>query len=149
MPDPVTTTISSVKLVIDGIKYLKNVDDKWQVADIKNKAADLLCSLADIKISLTEYKELLADKDKEINELKEAMKLKCELIKHADAYYEKNENGKASGDLFCLRCFENTSPRAVHLIFHKGKDIYYNGWICPLCKTIYDFHSANRIEKKK
>jgi hypothetical protein len=79
---------------------------------LKLKLADLISALAEAKIELTEVQETIAQKDKRIAELEEALQSSDSLVRRYDAYYHTDENGQPIGIPFCLRCWENDHKNA-------------------------------------
>ncbi len=151
MADLVTEAYPGINLLRDVLTYLKNLDEKWKIVGIRNRAADLLIEFADAKSALRDLraelgslKSNLREKDERIAEVGTSLVLKKKLMKHKDAYYEKDYHGKPSGDAFCLKCVEDVRPKFSHLVWYKGPKSAEHGYICTQCKTKH--HNAKRIE---
>jgi hypothetical protein len=140
MADPATIAsfFASLKAATDIAKAIRGIDLKVQNAELNLKLADLLGSLADARIAAAELQESLQEKEKEIERLNEAVRLKAEVIKSSDAYFLKDASGKPSGEPFCVPCWE-AKKELFHLthayINHVGC------WICPHCKNTFP-HNA-------
>jgi hypothetical protein len=108
-------------------------DLSLQRAELKLKLADLVSALAEAKIELTEIQETLSVKDKQIAELEDAFQSKDSLIRHYDAYYLADENGKPAGTAYCLRCWENDHKK--HQLVEDAKE--HTKRVCTACGHRY------------
>jgi len=59
----------------------------------------LVGSLADAKVELVELQDVLVANDRRIAELEDAFETKHALVRHGDAYYVADANGKPVGTL--------------------------------------------------
>ena len=109
MPDitAIAAAINGLKTATDIVRYLRDTETAFKTADLKLRIAELTDALATAKLSLADVQDVLLAKDAEIKHLKESLKQKAEVIRHRDAYYEKNEKGQPVGDPYCSYCFEN------------------------------------------
>jgi len=102
--------------------------------------ADLIGSLADTRSAAADLQDLLQEKQKEIDRLNEALRLKAEVIKSGDAYFLKDTNGKPSGEPFCVHCWD-VKKELFHLSHNSGGE-----WICPHCKNTFSHYHIPFIE---
>jgi hypothetical protein len=125
----ITSVLGSVKTATDIAKFLKESDTSLEKAEMKLRLADLIGALADAKLQIVEVKELLSEKDQEINRLIESQKIK-DSIQYEAPYYWLMKNDKKEGP-FCQNCYDNDQK----LIRLQG---YNNGyWDCKTCKSGY------------
>ena len=103
-------------------------------AELRLKLADMMSALAAARIELADVQDELRAKDDAIRALKDALRHRDEVVKHWDAYYGKNEAGKAIGEPYCMMCWERDHA-LYHLIHQLGARTY-----CPVCKTTYGAH---------
>jgi hypothetical protein len=128
--------LSSLRTATEIAKAVKDLDLTLEKAELKLKMADLLGSLADARIAAAELQELLQEKEKEIERLNEAVRLKGEVVKSGAAYFLKDANGKPSGDPFCIHCWD-----AKKELFHLTTNVQDN-WVCPHCRNIFTNYSV-------
>jgi hypothetical protein len=127
----ITAAMTSLKTAMDIAKILKEATTTLEQAEVKFKLADLMSALADAKICVAEAKNALADRDAEISRLNDAFARKHDLVFIGDAYYEKNEYGKATGTPYCPHCWE-VLHRLVHMLdLSMRNDVR----LCPACKA--------------
>jgi hypothetical protein len=98
---PEALTIASRTLELT--KALRDIDHRIELAELKNKAADIYQSMADLKMALVDAHEELQSKDKEIQRLLKEFAFKGETIERHNMIYEKRDNGPV-GFPFCPRC---------------------------------------------
>lgn len=129
----IVSALSGIKAATDIAKLIKDAGVTLEAADHKLQIAELVGALADSKMALVEIQDLLRDKDDQINSLKDSLKTKLTLIRHNDAYYEKDEHGKASGSPYCSPCFEKHN-----IIVHINQNpLKRQTSICPSCKNTF------------
>lgn len=131
--------LNSLKTAADIARTLKESDLSIERAEMKLKVAELMGALADVKIAALELQETLQEKEKEIGRLSEMLALKEEVVRRFSAYYKKGPTGKATGDPFCLRCWESEKK-----LFHIVRDYKGNGNRCPVCSTLYGFFETQQ-----
>jgi len=146
MPDMsvVSTIFTSIKTATDIAKLLKDADFSLEKADLKLKIAELVSALADVKMQTTEMQDVLSSRDLQIKELKDSLELKCKVTKLGDAYYKLNDDGKPTGDPFCLNCWESKN-KLLHLS-SSATGMYIRS--CPSCKTNYNGRGTVPITEK-
>ena len=132
MPDltAITTILGSVKTATEIAKLLKDSDLSLEKAEMKLKLADLVSALADAKIELAEVQEIIFDKDRNIKELEEALKIQNNL-KYEKPYYWIIEKDKKDGP-FCQQCYDN-DKKLIRL-----QDQQNGYWTCSTCKNGFE-----------
>jgi hypothetical protein len=137
MPDItiISTLLAGIKTAFDIAQTLRTTDISLEKADLKLKLAELIDALADAKIGITEINSLVHKKDQEIAKLKDALKLKSNLVRKKGAYFETDENGQARGDPYCSHCWE-TEHIAVHI--HQNPELH-RIMECPHCKSEFRY----------
>lgn len=123
----------AVSTAIEMIKAASAAGDALDRADLKFKLADALNALADAKISVAAARQDLQQAYSEIDELAAKLRLKAEVVRVYDAYYERDADGAGKGDPFCLRCWE-VDHTLIHLI--RG-DRSEPSNVCPACRQKY------------
>lgn len=133
MPDipSLTAAFVGLKTAMDIAKGFRESDLTYDKAEGKLKLSELMNALADAKMSIAETIEILEKKDTEIKSLREALETKRHLTHVKQSYYELDENGNATGDPYCSRCWE-VDFKQVHMV----QDYYKKMWVCPNCKNI-------------
>lgn len=126
----IVTVLNGIKTATEIAKALKDIDISIERAELKLQMAQLISALADTKISAAEIQELVLEKDKEIQELKNMLTIKEKIIRFGDAYYPVNSSGKATGSPYCSHCWESQC-KLIHL-HSKGVNK-----ICASCNTLY------------
>lgn len=102
----------SIKEVVDVVQKLDNMDLYRKVLDLQ---AEILAATS-----------ALQEKENQIKELEEQLRIKGRLARDRGVYWDQDEKGKPAGDPYCSYCWE-TARLAVHLIDRS----------CPHCKTMY------------
>lgn len=133
--------IASLKVGSEIVKGVMAAGQALSEADLKLKLADLMGVLAESKVAVIDANDRLAERDKEIDRLREALRNKDVVAKHLDAYYAKNENGKPAGDPYCMHCFE-VDHRLIHLIRPGRAETKAT---CPHCRNQYDRRNAPKL----
>jgi len=78
----IIAAISHLTTATDVVRYLRDAEQVFKTADLKLRIADLVDALANAKLALTDVQELLSANDEEIKRLREALKLKGEVVRH-------------------------------------------------------------------
>jgi hypothetical protein len=136
----IAAAINGLKTATDIVRYLRDTETAFKTADLKLRIAELTDALATAKLSLADVQDVLLAKDAEIKRLKESLKRKAEVIRHRDAYYEKNEKGQPVGDPYCSYCFENKN-KLVHINQNpknRGQSI------CPSCGNVFHWQRRQK-----
>ncbi|MDO8462348.1 MAG: hypothetical protein Q7S98_05765 [Deltaproteobacteria bacterium] len=135
----IAAALSGLKTAIDIAKALKESDSLLEKAELKYKLAEMITSLADAKIAMVESQELIQNKDKEIEKLKEIFKISGKLERYAYVYYSTDDAGKKIGDPFCSYCYESKQD-LIHVVQDPSKR---RNFVCPACKTETDWHTLS------
>ncbi|HYI63822.1 MAG TPA: hypothetical protein VEW71_02940 [Allosphingosinicella sp.] len=110
---------------------LKDIEKKYDAAELKSELAELLSALADTKSALVQARDEVRDRDEEIERLKSAFHDREELVVGPGDYkYRIDDSGKMVGYPFCPTC-ESTDGRVVQLKQDGG---IINAK-CPVCGT--------------
>jgi hypothetical protein len=144
MPDiaTISAALTSLKAATDIAKFLRESDLSLEKAELKLKLADLVEALADTKMKVAEIQEELIAKGKKIAELEEAFEIKDNLIRHLDAYYVADIDGKPVGLPQCLRCWQDSHKKRGLVYHHSNTTIK----ICTSCGQQYDAWSVPDIK---
>jgi len=134
----ITAALTGIKTATDIAKSLKEIDIGLEKAELKLQIAELISSLADSKISLVEIQEIIIEKEKEIQSLKESMDTKHSYVRKHEAYYLIGENGSPTGEPNCPLCFE-VKHMAIHLVRCTKS---HRVSVCPHCKNEFTRKSA-------
>lgn len=122
------SNIGSMKEIISTIQAAKS---SYKESGLQLEVAKLAALLRENEEELRKINEMMIKKDERIAELESALKDKDNLIRYHDAYYEKDSNGNASGNPFCLGCW-HIKHKKVPL---QRKRSSANTQVCPACKT--------------
>lgn len=128
----VNTAIGIGKAVIDA----KGAVEK---ATLNLQIADLMTSLAEAKSAIVDSQERVREKEKEIEQLNDALTNKAAVKKSGDGYdgyYELDAEGRPRGAPFCMRCYE-VDHKLVHIA--RGARTTDEA-VCPACKSRYNGH---------
>jgi hypothetical protein len=128
---PEALTIASKTLELT--KSLRDIDHRIELAELKNRAADIYQSMADLKMALVDAHEEIQNKDKEIQRLLKEFSFKGETIERHNMIYEKRDDGPV-GFPFCPRCL-TVDGRHIKLAPQQkeGKPAQ-----CPQCKSNFE-----------
>jgi len=137
----ITAALTGLKAAADIARALRDAQTAFDRADLKLRIAELVDALAETKLSLAEIQEALATKDAEIKRLMDALKLKAQLVRHNDAYYEKDGDGRPVGAPYCSACLE-TRHQAVHI--HQNPAERRQS-ICPACKSVFHWQRRDPV----
>jgi len=145
MPDfaTISAILSSVKTATEIAKFIRDGDISIERAELKLKIADLIIALADVKSELVELQETFSEKERKIKDLEAAFEAKDTLIRFNDAYYKKDDAGKAIGSPFCLRCWEN--EHLQRQLVTAAKD--YRTRVCTSCGHQYSDNHTYDIQQ--
>lgn len=147
MPDlaSITGAIAALRTATDVARVLRDLDSTVQTADLKLKVAELTDALASAKLAVVEVQQTLAEKDREIERLSDALRIKDEVVRHQDAYYAKNAEQKATGDPYCSFCFEMR-----HTLVHINQNPRDRSQsVCPNCKNVFHWQRRQNPDAAK
>ena len=132
MLDSINATYGFMRKAIDIANVFKNTENK-------EKVIELIDALSEAKMMIAPMQEMLLNKDAQISELKEQLKIKKTLIYKAPSYYLKLEDGKNDGP-FCQVCHDKDKKLIRLHPYHSvyGEDLKF---ICKVCDKF--FYSKN------
>ena len=138
----ITAALTGIKSATDIAKMIKNSGASIEAAEIKFKLAELIDSLADSKIEIANIKELVLEKETEIQKLNAQLKTKENVIWENPYYFRQLSSGQKDGP-FCQRCYDSEN-KLIRL--HSPNN---NGfWQCKECKNDFKDSSAKRIQPR-
>ena len=119
--------LSGLRRAIEIVKFLEEHAPPTQKEE-GSKFAELVQLLGAIRGQLFEAQTMF-----EVSELEQNLQTTSTLVKLNDAYYEVDENNHATGEAYCMHCWEtNSLKRHLH---HWYENDRVN--ICSLCETKY------------
>jgi len=127
----INAILGSIKTATDIAKLIKESGASLEKAEIKLQIADLIGSLADAKIEISNIQAMLAEKDKEIERLKEKLKSVGTTVGFLGARYLLAENGEPVGNPFCPTCWA-TKKELIPLTKWSNTDQTHK---CGECKN--------------
>jgi len=137
----ITAILNNLKVAIDIAKALRDSDISIERAELKLRLAEMIGALADAKIEVTNIQQLLADKEHELTELKDAFQSKDALVKRYDGYYHMDENGNAVGEPYCISCWQ-TKHKRYNLQYLAGDRTIKQ---CVSCSSKFNARLASNI----
>lgn len=124
----ISTALGHIRVAVDIAKLIKESGISLEKAETKLKLADLISALADAKIQMTEIQQLLLDRDTEIRNLQDQLRLKEKMV-WEPPYYILIENGVKVH--YCQQCYDKN--RASIRLQGRGDGF----WECKTCKNTY------------
>jgi len=118
----ISAALTGIKAATDISKAIMTAGASLEKAELKLRIADLVDSLTDARAKILDIRELLDQKDQEIERLKKREGLKFD----GDVYWLENEDKSEDGP-FCPNCFDDKG-KCVHI--HEDGP----GWFCYVCK---------------
>lgn len=125
----VSTLLGSLKTASELAKLIKDSGVSLEQAEVKLRFAELISALADAKTEVAGIQQTLLDKDEEIRQLQEQLKVKAK-VQYQSPYYYLIDGDKKDGP-FCQHCYDK--DKALIRLQYQGE-----GWWCLVCKNIYD-----------
>ena len=127
----IPAALTALSPAITVVKQLKEIDLKVDEATFKLNIAEATAALAQAKLELLDAQEVIRAKDRELAELRGAMKFRSDnLTRHKGLSYEQKD-GKPIGVPYCPSCEdEGQHIRLVHFFAEPGMP-----WKCPKCKV--------------
>jgi hypothetical protein len=121
--------IAAAKGAIDIAAALRKAEKNLDAATYKAQLTDLIEKLTDARLALVDAKEALAERDAEVERLKEAFQERASLVKgDGDYSYLLNTKGERSGLPICPKCAA-LHHRHIQLKQHVQVDAAK----CPAC----------------
>jgi DNA repair exonuclease SbcCD ATPase subunit len=124
------TALATASQALKLLNDLCGIDKAYDQAELKLKIADLTTALADLKIVLSDARDELNKKQSEIEDLKNLMKRKADLVEVAGYKYDKNTDGQPTGAPYCPVC-EQKLGLLIHIthVLHTQQ--------CPSCQGYF------------
>jgi hypothetical protein len=133
------TAIASVTKGLEVLKVMRDIDKNFDAASYKGQIAELTAALADAKRDLVDAWDEVASREKEIERLKAAFRLRGEnTVVARGLRFEKSSDSSPVGMPYCKRC-ETMDGILIQLASIRGKEGYKA--VCPQCKA--DFGSEH------
>lgn len=129
MPDLVTT-YTSIKAAIEIAKFIKDSGNSLEKAIHESKLSEIICTLSELKI-------VLADKNNEINELKNQLKLRDTMKFENGVMYRVLDDGNKEGP-FCQACYQK--DKVISNLHEYDED----GLQCRVCEKFFRFKPKER-----
>jgi hypothetical protein len=129
--------LSGLKRASEVVAALIRGDVTLEKAELKVKLADVLGELADARTAVIQAREELKDNEREMDRLRDAVRLREEVVRTGDAYFRKDASGSPSGAPFCSYCIEKDG-RFFHLTDHAANRTR----VCPHCKNAVEMRRS-------
>lgn len=126
--------LDSLKTASETLKYLRDVDAKFDKAELKIKVAELAESLSLARSAVLDAKEENETLRAQIKELQNAQNDRANMV-HKDNLYFFRQGEKQVGP-YCPRCFEHEHQRMpVTKLEPAFREL--GQYKCPQCKAVY------------
>jgi hypothetical protein len=126
----ISTALSTIKSAYDLSKLISDSSDSLEQAGIKLKLSELINSLADAKIQISDIKDILIEKDNEINKLKNIIQVN-DALNYEKPYYWMIKDDKKDGP-YCQLCYDKNKQ----LIRLQTQSI--GSWRCLSCDKYFE-----------
>ena len=133
---------NDLKTMMGIVSIIKQAQNSYERAELQLEFGKLADFLRDNEERLRDIERVVIEKDKRIAELEDILKHKNSLIRHEDAYYEKDVDGNASGNPFCMGCWD-IHYKKINLIRNKNSA---NIQVCLSCKNEQNIWRAPPIK---
>jgi hypothetical protein len=140
MSDPITLvtgTLAALKTAFDMVKTLKDADKVFVEANYKAQLSEVFMSLVDARGGIAELKTALVERDQEICDLKEKLRVKGIKIWEPPCYWIQEEGGRTGP--YCQVCLDR-DEKLIRLQ-SEGEGAY----VCRACDK--RFYSPDRHRK--
>ena len=127
----VSIVLNNIKAMMEIISAMKQAKSSYEKAELQLEFGELADFLRDNEEKLRNIGGVLIEKDRRITELENILKDKDNLLRHQDAYYEKDVDGNASGNPFCTGCWD-IHYKKISLVRSKNSAHIQ---VCPSCKN--------------
>lgn len=122
----ISQALSSLKAASDIVSIIRSSNTSLDKAEINFRLAELTSALAEAKMSIAHVQQQLLDKDTEISELQQQLKLKGQMVWEDPAYYLVE--GDARDGPFCQPCWDDQKKLA------RLTSSSHNLLVCKVCK---------------
>ena len=141
----ITAALGALKATTDLIGGVLSADKALDQAELKFRLADAATSLLSATRAVHAAEDAITTRDAEIARLNDAMEIRDTVVKFMSAYYPKDEEGRALGDPYCMRCWEN-DRKLRHLTVPGGHPESVD---CPSCGKKYPYSGAFPIQRAR
>jgi hypothetical protein len=128
----IASLLSSIKTATDLAKLVSESGLTLERAEFKLKLADLVSSLADAKLELSSVQEAIQNKNREIQELKDALALQAAMVFESPSYWRIVDNGKDGP--FCQQCYDANGKTIRLQSYGEGHEKYL---ACKTCGSTF------------
>ena len=135
----ITTGLGALKHATDIARLIKDSSSSLEQSETKLRFAELIDSLAEAKLSMAALKEVVDEKQGDVDRLEKAISLLDELTFDGQFYAKEGDSVP-----FCPRCFE-VARIAVHLTKVASNGKWVNVRNCPECKTEYHISNITQV----
>jgi ribosomal protein L37AE/L43A len=123
----ITAALTGIKSASDIAKLIMDSGTTLKGADIKLQMAVLIDALADAKIEIANIKEMVLEKEVQVQELQKQLETESN-IKWESPYYVKiSDTGEKDGP-YCQNCYD--SEKKLIRLQMPGAEGY---WVCNKC----------------
>ncbi len=134
----ISAAFTAIKSASEILKVIRDAGQKLESAEYNLKFAELTESLSELRIYISELRETISDKEQQIKNLNDTLKIKADIVRYRDAYYEKDEKGSPTGNPFCSKCWE-----VNHVLIHLTRNTRpSNIDKCPNCGNLFQMQKV-------
>ncbi|CAK8717802.1 MAG: hypothetical protein CDV28_11117 [Candidatus Electronema aureum] len=133
----ITAALAGVKHAFDIANLINNSEVSLDAAEVKLKLAELIDSLANAKIETAKFKDILLERDSEIQRLKKQIEKDDNMVYETPYYFLVQESGEKDGP-YCQRCYDS-NKKSIRLQ-SPNKNGY---WKCNECSSDYKDSTYN------
>ena len=149
MAEERTITVPDLIKKVDIVASIARVlSEKYlllEQKELESKITDMVSTLNGIRMDLPLIQGEIGKRDSRIKELEASFEFKDNLVCKGDAYYEKNESGKAHGDAHCVKCWENQRRKRKLVIKPDNPEMK----VCSNCGHLYAKSETENLKLKK
>ncbi len=133
----INSLLFTIKSATDIVTIIKQSGSSLEEAEVKLKLAELISALADLKMEVANIRELLAEKDTEIQRLKQELQIKANVVWKRPFYCLESDGSKE--EPYCQKCYDSLG-KLIHL-----QTLENRAWKCNECNSIYRDRSSEPI----
>lgn len=124
--------LSAASSAISIAKTLNDLDRNYDVAQFKIRITELLEALSETKLALLSAREMVAEQEAEIKQLRQSKSNREDLIADGAYKYLPDDSGNKTGFPVCPKC-DQVDGRIIQLVQNAKIDAAK----CPACKGEY------------
>jgi hypothetical protein len=131
---PLLQAMKSLKTANDALAYLRDVDKKFDKAELKLKVVELTDLLADTQRNVNEAQKENDALRARIDELEQAQDVAGNVFTRGNLYFKREEDGESGP--FCPRCYVKEE---MLMPLTKLDPIFRDmgSYNCPECKAVF------------